>query len=123
MAIELNINKAATTVAGDTTLAENLGAAQGTKLGAVLGGENVKVTSGAMSDLEKLVAQLKNESDDTKMSVTQRRIAVLQTVLDTMSDRITETERNNLIEIEKLNGSKADEIGRASCRERVLPTV
>ena len=112
MAIELNINKAATTVAGDTTLSENLGAAQGTKLGAVLGGENVKVTSGAMSDLEKLVAQLKNETDDTKMSVTQRRIAVLQTVLDSMSDRITEQERAGLIEIEKLNGEKSVEASK-----------
>ena len=112
MAIELNINKAATTVAGDTTLAENLGAAQGTKLGAVLGGENVKVTSGAMSDLEKLVAQLKNETNDTKMSVTQRRIAVLQTVLDSMSGRITEQERAGLIEIEKLNGEKAVEASK-----------
>ena len=84
MAIELNTNKVATTVAGDTKLTEDQGAAQGTKLGAVLGGENVKVTSVAMSDLEKLVATLKNETDDTKMSVTQRRISVLTTVLDSM---------------------------------------
>jgi len=113
MAIEININKgAATAVAGDAKLSENQGATQSAKLSPILGGENVKVTSGAMSDLEKLVAQLKNETDDTKMSVTQRRIAVLQTVLDTMSDRITEQERAGLIEIEKLNGSKADEVAK-----------
>ena len=107
MAIELNINKVATTVAGDTKLSEDQGTAQGKKLGAVLGGENVKVTSGAMSDLEKLVATLKNETDDTKMSVTQRRISVLTTVLDSMKDRITQAERESLIKIEELNGEKS----------------
>ena len=107
MAIELNTNKIATTVAGDTKLTEDQGAAQGAKLGAVLGGENVKVTSGAMSDLEKLVARLKNETDDTKMSVTQRRISVLTTVLDSMKDRITQAERESLIKIEELNCEKS----------------
>ena len=106
MAIELNINKVATTVAGDTKLSEDQGTAQGKKLGAVLGG-NVKVTSGAMSDLEKLVARLKNETDNTKMSVTQRRISVLTTVLDSMKDRITQAERESLIKIEELNGEKS----------------
>lgn len=107
MAIELNINKVATTVAGDTKLTEDQGAAQGTKLGAVLGGENVKVTSGAMSDLEKLVAQLKNETDNTKTSVAQTRISVLTTMLDSMKDRITQAERESLIKIEELNGEKS----------------
>ena len=107
MAIELNINKAATTVAGDTKLAENQGAAQGTKLGAVLGGENVKVTSGAMTDLEKLVAQLKNENENTKMAVSQRRISILQTVLDSMAGRITKAQKDAILEIETLNIEKA----------------
>ena len=112
MAIELNTSKVAAQVAGETRLAEGQVAAEGAKLGPILGGESVKVTSGAMSDLEKLVARLKNETDDTKMSVTQRRIAVLQTVLDSMSDRITEQERASLVEIEKLNGDKADMVAQ-----------
>ena len=112
MAIELNTNKVATQVAGETRLAEDQVAAEGAKLGPILGGDSVKVTSGAMSDLEKLVARLKNETDDAKMSVTQRRIAVLQTVLDSMSDRITEQERAGIIEIEKLNGDKAAEASK-----------
>ena len=107
MAIELNINKAAVTVAGDTKLFEDQGAAQGAKLGTVLGGENVKVTSGAMTDLEKLVAQLKSENEDAKLSVSQRRISILQTVLDSMRDRITQAERESLVKIEELNGEKA----------------
>ena len=112
MAIELNTQKLATTVAGDTRLNEGQDVAEGAKLGPILDGASLKVTSGAMSDLEKLVAQLKNETDDTKMSVTQRRIAVLQTVLDSMSDRITEQEKAGLIEIEKLNGEKAAEASK-----------
>lgn len=73
----------------------------------LLGGENVKVTSGATTDLEKLVAQLKNETNETKMSVTQRRISILSTVLDSMADRISAKERESIIEIEKLDGEKA----------------
>ena len=112
MAMELNVNSVKTTLSTETSLSADQDVGQSQKLGPILGGENVKVTSGAMSDLEKLVAQLKNETDDTKMSVTQRRIAVLQTVLDSMADRITEQERNGLIEIEKLNGEKAVEAGK-----------
>jgi len=112
MAIELNTNTVATQVAGGAEVLKDQVAAEGAKLGPILGGESVKVTSGAMSDLEKLVAQLRNETDDTKMSVTQRRIAVLQTVLDSMSDRITEQERAGIIEIEKLNGDKADMVAQ-----------
>ena len=107
MAIELNINKAATTLVGDTKLAENQDTAQGTKLGAVLGGENVKVTSGAMTDLEKLVAQLKNENENVKMSVSQRRISILQTVLDSMAGRITQAQKDSILEIETLEADKA----------------
>ena len=112
MAMELNVNSVKTTLSTETSLSTDQDVGQSQKLGPILGGENVKVTSGAMSDLEKLVAQLKNETDDTKMSVTQRRIAVLQTVLDSMSDRITEQEKAGLIEIEKLNGEKAAEAGK-----------
>ena len=112
MAMELNVNSVKTTLSTETSLSTDQDVGQSQKLGPILGGENVKVTSGAMSDLEKLVAQLKNETDDTKMSVTQRRIAVLQTVLDSMSDRITEQEKAGLIEIEKLNGEKAVEVGK-----------
>ncbi len=107
MAIELNINKVATAVTGDTKLAEDQGAAQGAKLGAVLGGENVKVTSGMMTDLEKLVARLKNENENTKMSVSQRRLSILQTVLDSMAERITDAQKASILEIEKLSTEKS----------------
>ena len=73
----------------------------------LLGGESVKVTDGAMTDLEKLVARLKNENEATRQSVTQRRISILSTVLDSMADRITAAEKENLLKIEELNGEKA----------------
>ena len=106
MAIELNINKVTTAVAGDSGVSKDQGAAQGAKLGSVLGGESLKVTSGATSDLEKLVARLKNENESTKLSVAQRRISILQTVLDSMADRVTAAERENLLKLEELNGQK-----------------
>ena len=74
----------------------------------LLGGDSVKVTSGAMTDLEKLVARLKNESENTRQSVSQRRISILQTILDSMASTITATERENLLELEKLNGQKSE---------------
>ena len=107
MAIEININKAATTV--DMSVAQdNAPATQGAKDTPILGGESLKVTDGATTDLEKLVAQLKNESETTRQNVAQRRVALLQTVLDSMADKITEAEKKNLLELEKLNGQKGE---------------
>lgn len=108
MAIELNVGGKTNInvqTASDSTNIESSSAKTSSK---ILDGKSLTVSSAAMSDLEKLVAQLKNETDNTKMSVTQRRISVLQTVLDTMSDRITEKERASLIEIEELNGEKSE---------------
>ena len=72
----------------------------------ILGGESVKVTDGSMTDLEKLVARLKNESEATRQSVAERRAAILSTVLDSLADRITEAERENILKIEELNAEK-----------------
>ena len=74
----------------------------------ILQGESVKVVDGSMSDLEKLVAKLKNESEATRQSVTERRVAILSTVLDSMADKISAAEKANLLEIEKLNGEKSE---------------
>ena len=107
MAIEINVNKAATTV--DMSVAqENAPAAQSAKETPILGGKSLTVTNVATTDLEKLVAQLKNESETTRQNVAQRRVALLQTVLDSMADRVTEAEKTNLLEIEKLNGQKGE---------------
>ena len=107
MAIELDTSRIATQTAATATQ-NDAPATQEAKTTPILGGKNVTVVSGAMTDLEKLVATLKNETGDTKMSVTQRRISVLTTVLDSMKDRITQAERENLIKIEELNGEKLE---------------
>ena len=107
MAIEINVNKATTTV--DMSVAQdNAPAAQSAKETPILGGDSLTVTSGATTDLEKLVAQLKNESETIRQNVAQRRVALLQTVLDSMADKVTETEKENLLEIEKLGGQKGE---------------
>ena len=103
MAIELDTTRIASQTTAATTQ-NDAPVMQEAKLTPVLGGENVKVTSGTMSDLEKLVARLKAETDDTKM----QRISILATVLDSMADRISESERNSLLEIEKLNLQKSE---------------
>ena len=73
MAIEFGTTRIAaqTTAAATQSNAPAEGKAKTTP---VLGGESLTVTSGAMSDLEKLVARLKNENENTRQSVTQRRI-------------------------------------------------
>ena len=115
MAIELDTTRIASQTTATATQ-NDAPAMQEAKLTPVLHGESVRVRSGAMSDLEKLVAQLKNETNETKMSVAQRRISILSTVLDSMSDRISEKERESILKIEELNGEKAEAEGElAGC--------
>ena len=75
----------------------------GVKTSELLSGQGVKVTDGSLSDLEKLVLKLKSETTATRMSVAERRMAVLSTVLDSMAERISEQERAALLEVEGLN--------------------
>jgi chromosome segregation ATPase len=106
MAIEIDTSRVATQTAALATQT-NAPAEQGTTVAPLLGGKSLTVSSGAMSDLDKLVAKIKNENENTRQSVAQRRISILQTVLDSMADSITATEKENLLEIEKLNGQKS----------------
>ena len=107
MAIQLDTSRiAAQTTA--TAAQGDIAAPLAEKTPSVLGGENLKVTSAATTDLEKLVAQLKNENEVTRQSVAQRRTAILATVLDSMADRISAAEKENLIKLEGLNGEKSE---------------
>lgn len=56
----------------------------------LLGGENVKVSSAAMSDLEKLVARLKSEDDETRAGVARMRLTAVMTALDTANVRLSQ---------------------------------
>ena len=105
MAIQLE----PTTIAAQTAAAmmqNEAPLAKTDKTAPVLGGENVKVTSAATTDLEKLVASLKNESDAVRQSVSQRRTAILSTVLDSMADKITAAEKENLLKMQELEVEK-----------------
>ena len=126
MAIELNTSKLATQVAGETQLTEGQVAAGGAKLGPILGGPSLQVTSGAMSDLEKLVAQLKNENEATRQSVAERRTAILATVLDSMAERISAAEKENILKLERLNTEKSEamtELGNLKNDQAVMEAL
>ena len=47
----------------------------------ILGGVSVRVVDGSTTDLEKLVAMLKNENEATRQSVAERRTTIRSTVL------------------------------------------
>lgn len=108
MALELNVNSVKTALATDTSLTGEKGVGQSKELAPILGGKSLTVTDGALSDLESLVAKLKNENANAKMSVSQRRISILQTVLDSMNSRITEAQRDAILDIETLGAEKAE---------------
>ena len=60
----------------------------------VLGGESLKVTSGAMTDLEKLVAKVKSESDDARTDIAKARISSVMALLDSLNVRMTEAQKS-----------------------------
>jgi chromosome segregation ATPase len=111
MAIQVNTQRVEAQNLGRTDIqstSSQLSNVGSTATSPILGGDAVKVTSGAMTDLEKLVARLKTESEETRQSVAQRRIAILLTVLGAMADRVTETQKNNFVKIEALSGEIDD---------------
>ena len=107
MAIELDTTRISAQTAA-LAAQTDAPASQAGKTAPILGGENLTVTSGAMSDLEKLVAKLKNENENTRLNVAQRRVSILQTVLDSMADKITSAEKEDLIKLEELNVQKSE---------------
>ena len=106
--IKFNPSLSAAVATQGTAAEENPFVQQENQVAPLLGGENVKVSSGAVTDLEKLVARLKNENQNTQMSVAQRRISILQTVLDSMAGQVSEAQRNGILAIENLNASKTE---------------
>lgn len=78
--INPNLQSTLATQTGETDTAKTA-AAQTSPL---LAGASVTVTSGATSDLEKLVARLKSESEDTKASLSKMRLA---SILDSYASR------------------------------------
>ena len=92
MTTEIKFNPSlAAAVAAQGTVAEEKPLVQQEKhLAPILGGDNVRVKSGAMTDLEKLVARIKSEDDQTRTNLTRMRLAAVMTALDTASVRLTQ---------------------------------
>ena len=107
MPIELNTSN--TKIAYGADLQESAEAqAGGVKKSAIIGGASVNVVS-APADLDKLVATLKSENEETRQNVAQRRIAILMTVISSMAERVSDSQRANFVKIELLNSEIADE--------------
>ena len=103
MAIELDTNRLAAsfqTTAQDVPTPKTTGKATA----ALLGGASVTVTDGAMTDLEALVARLKNENERT-------RFAMLMTSLASISQSLTDSQRRLLEEGLSLS-EKLDELNK-----------
>lgn len=106
----MEINKIANRIADGVQSAQEQGiqtAQQQEGASAILGGESVTVTRGVSSDLERLVLRLKSESAETRQDLAQRRISLLSTVLDGMAERISQKERDALLQIEGLESANA----------------
>ena len=96
MAIQLDVTRlsssAANLAGADVQTAESAPS----KLSPLLGGASLSVSSGTMSDLEALVAKLKNENEKTKYSL-------LLTSLNSISESLTAAQKAALEEGLKLN--------------------
>ena len=107
MAIDFNIGQIGknNTQMGDVTNAEQTksGSVKSTGSDKILTGASVKVTNGSMTDLEKLVAQIKNETDEKQTGVTKMRISSAMTLLQGMNRKMTEYEANTIEEILELD--------------------
>ncbi len=107
MPIELNTGKLSSAYV-DAGTGQAVAAGQPAASQGILGGNSVEVSNAPATDLEKLVANLKNEEQQQRANMAQRRIAILLTVLSAMSNRITEQQRNALVQIGTLNGQIDD---------------
>lgn len=90
--IKFNPSLSAAVATQGTAAGEQQGVQQEKQVAPLLGGENVKVSSAAMTDLEKLVARLKSEDDETRASVTQLRLAAVMSALETANVTLTQAQ-------------------------------
>lgn len=73
----------------------------------VIGGPGVRVTVTG-SQLDKLVAKVKGESEDVRLDAAKRRIAIILTTLAAINVHITDSQKNTLAQIELLQGQLDD---------------
>ena len=87
--IKFNPSLSAAVAAQGTAANEQPSVLQEKQVAPLLSGENVRVSSGAMSDLEKLVARLRSEDDNTRTDLTRMKLTAVMTALDTANVRLT----------------------------------
>ena len=110
MASEINFNpslSAAVAMQGAVGDGQQ-GVQQDKQLQPLLGGENVKVSSGAMSDLEKLVARLRSEDENTRTDLTRMKLTAVMTALDTANVRLTNMQAAAFADMVEQEASKAE---------------
>ncbi len=96
MAIELDTTRHAAQLAAATANEPSTAnATSAQKLSSLLGGAPVKVTDGSMTDLEALVARLKNDQEKSKYTM-------LMASLGTIGDSLTEAQKKKVEEGMKL---------------------
>lgn len=99
----MDIDRIANKVATSVSFAQEQEIQQQSQTAPIIGGQSVNVTNAVTSDLEKLVLQLKNENSNTQEALAQQRLALLSTVLDSMVERVSQQQKEALLEMEKLN--------------------
>ena len=103
----MDIDRIANRVTTSISFAQEQEVQQQSQSAPIIGGQSVNVTNGVSSDLEKLVLQLKSENANTQEALAQQRIAILSTVLDSMSERVSQQQKEALLEMEKLNSANS----------------
>ena len=85
----------------------------------VLDGPGVRV-SVTGTQLDKLVAKVKGESEDARLATAKRRIAIVLTVLSALNVKISESQKTNLAQIEALQAQLDDLAELLSGKEGTL---
>lgn len=70
----------------------------------ILSGEGVTISTAQFTDLEKLVAQIKSESADTRANIARMRLASTIAILDAANIRLNADQTKHLAELTALNG-------------------
>ena len=124
MSIELNVNKLNTGTAstlGD--IAPGTANVGGKALNTLFGGESVKVSNGAMTDLEALVAKLKNENERAKFSLFLTSLAAIGQSLNETQRRALEQGLKLQETLEELNRTvdeNSSKLSQAEAESAVL---
>lgn len=104
--IKPNLDSTIATLAGQADEAKSTAA--GKSVAPLLGGPSVSVTQAPSSDLEKLVAQLKNENDDRKASLAKQRLSSILDVYTARYGELSVQQTQVLEQIAENNDSIAD---------------